>query len=67
MVTRALIQAELEGLSADELLKVYRYIKQVAQGKPKTAKNKSLMASLSAIEIEGPQDFAANHDLYANG
>jgi hypothetical protein len=67
MVTRALVQAELEHLNADELSQVYRYIKQVAQDKPKTAKKKSLMASLSAIEIEGPQDFAANHDLYANG
>jgi hypothetical protein len=76
MVTRALVQAELERLNADELSKVYRYIKQVAQDKPKTAKKKSLMASLpapvpqvqvSAIEIDGPQDFAANHDLYVTG
>ena len=67
MVTRELVQAELEHLNADELSKVYRYIKQVGQDKPKTAKKKSLMASLSAIEIEGPQDFAANHDLYAGG
>ena len=65
MVTRELVQAELEHLNANELSKVYRYIKQVEQDKPKTAKKKSLMASLSAIEIEGPQDFAANHDWYA--
>ena len=67
MVTRELVQAELERLNADELSKVYRYIKQVEQDKPKTAKKKSLMASLSAIKIEGPQDFAANHDLYVSG
>ena len=67
MVTRELVQAELERLNTAELSKVYRYIKQVEQDKPKTAKKKSLMASLSAIEIEGPQDFAANHDLYASG
>jgi len=66
MVTRELVQAELERLSADELSKVYRYIKQVAYEKPKSAKKKSLMASLSAIEIEAPQDFSANHDLYAS-
>ncbi len=65
MVTRELVQAELERLNADELSKVYRYIKQVAQKKPKAAKKKSLMTSLSAIEIDGPADFAANHDLYA--
>jgi hypothetical protein len=67
MVTRELVQAELERLSADDLSKVYRYIKQVAHEKPKSAKKKSLMSSLSAIEIEGPQDFSANHDLYASG
>jgi hypothetical protein len=67
MVTRELVQAELERLNPDELSKVYRYIKQVAHDKPKTAKKKSLMASLSAIEIDGPKDFAANHDLYASG
>jgi len=52
MVTRELVQAELERLSADDLSKVYRYIKQVEQDKPKTAKKKSLMSSLSAIEID---------------
>jgi len=67
MVTRALVQAELERLNADELSKVYRYIKQVSQDNPQTARKKSLMASLSAIKIEGPEDFAANHDLYVNG
>jgi hypothetical protein len=67
MVTRELVQAELERLNTAELSKVYRYIKQVEQDKPKTAKKKSLMASLSAIKIEGPEDFAANHDLYASG
>ena len=67
MVTRELVQAELEHLNPNELSKVYQYIKQVAQGKTKTIRKKSLMASLSAIEIEGPQDFAANHDLYASG
>ena len=68
MVTRELVQAELDRLSADELSKVYRYIKQVAHEKPqKNSKKKSLMASLSAIEIDGPQDFSVNHDLYAAG
>jgi hypothetical protein len=66
MVTRELVQAELERLSADELSKVYRYIKQVAHEKPKSSKKKSLVASLSAIEIEGSQDFSANRDLYAS-
>jgi len=67
MVTRELVQAELDRLSAAELSQVYNYIKQVAQDKPKPAKKKSLMASLSAIEIEAPRDFSANHDLYASG
>jgi len=31
MVTRELVEAELERLDADELAKVYRYIKQVEQ------------------------------------
>jgi hypothetical protein len=57
MVTRELVQAELERLSVAEPSKVYRYIKQVAHEKPKNSKKQSLMASLSAIEIEARRIF----------
>jgi hypothetical protein len=67
MVTRELVLAELDRLNSDELSRVYRYIKQVTNKPSKTAKKKSLMSSLNAIEIEAPQDFSANHDYYASG
>jgi hypothetical protein len=67
MVTRELVQTELERLDKDELSEVYKFIKKnLVRPKPKTGK-KSLMASLKAIKIDAPEDFAENHDLYVTG
>ena len=48
MVTRELVQAELEYLNANDLSKVYRYIKQVEGEKPK---------SILEIDAVSAQDF----------
>jgi len=67
MVTREVVQTELERLDSDELSEVYKFIKKnLAPSKSKT-KKKSLMARLKTIKIDAPEDFAENHDLYVTG
>ena len=67
MVTRELVRAELERLNNDQLSEVYEFIKKkLTASKPKSRK-KSLMASLKAIQINAPEDFAENHDSYVTG
>src|SRR6266481_3374189 len=66
MSTKELIQAELETLSDADLEALYALIKQFIQSK-RPAKPRSLMATLRAIQIDAPPDFAANLDLYVSG
>ena len=66
MSTKELIQAELETLSDEDLEALYAVIKHFIQSK-RHAKPRSLMATLRAIQIEAPPDFATNLDLYVSG
>ncbi|MBM3333686.1 hypothetical protein FJY63_03405 [Candidatus Sumerlaeota bacterium] len=61
MTTKDLIEAEINGLTEEELEKVYRMVKGLSPSKRKTSKP-SLMARLRNIRIDAPQDFAANFD-----
>lgn len=66
MTTKELINAEIEKLSEDELKKVYGVVKSLSQSKANGQKS-SFMARLKRIQIEAPEDFAANLDLYVSG
>jgi hypothetical protein len=66
MTTKELIQTELETLSDEELDELYTVIKQFMQSK-RHAKPQSFMAKLKGIQIEAPEDFAANLELYVSG
>ena len=66
MSTKELIQAELETLSDEDLEALYAVIKHFIQSK-RHARPRSLMATLRAIQIEAPPDFATNLDLYVSG
>ena len=66
MTTKELIQTEIETLSDEELDELYTVIKQFTQSK-RHAKPQSFMAKLKRIQIEAPEDFAANLDLYVSG
>jgi hypothetical protein len=43
MITRDLVEAELQHLNDDDLSKVYHYIKQVEQGKPEGVVEKDVL------------------------
>ena len=66
MTTKELIQAEIETLSEEELDELYAVIKHFAQSKRDT-QQQSFMAKLKRIQIDAPEDFAANLDLYVSG
>ncbi len=66
MTTKELINTEIEKLSEDELTKVYGVVKSLAESKA-SEQRPTLMSRLKRIQIEAPEDFAANLDLYASG
>jgi len=66
MTMKELIQAEIDNLGEEELKEIYGLVKKFTQSKPKTHEL-SLMAGLRNIEIDAPEDFATNFDLYVSG
>ena len=66
MTTKELIQAEIETLSEEDLNELYAVIKHFAQSK-RHIKQQSFMAKLKRIQIDAPEDFATNLDLYVSG
>ena len=59
MLTKELIQAELNTLNDADLDALYALIKQFIQSR-RPAEPRSLMATLRGIQIDAPPDFAAN-------
>ena len=66
MTTKELINTEIEKLSEDELKKVYGVVRSMAESKA-SEQRPSFMSRLKRIQIEAPEDFAANLDLYVSG
>lgn len=66
MTKKELILAEIEEFSEEELDEIYRLIKDFSEAKQRHIKQ-SFMSKLSRIQIDAPEDFAANLDLYVSG
>lgn len=66
MTTREEIKSEVEKVPEERLDELYRVVRTFSQEKSTEGKQ-SLLARLRNIQIEGPEDFAANLDLYLNG
>ncbi len=66
MTTKELIKSEIDNISDEDLDELYRLIKEFAISKTRNGKP-SLMSRLRETEIEAPEDFAINHDLYLSG
>ena len=65
MSTKELIKAEIENLNAEQLDQLYKVVRDLSA--PEKPTSSSLMAKLKQIKFNGPEDFAANIDLYASG
>jgi hypothetical protein len=66
MTIKESIQAEIEKLDETDLEELYHLILDFVEQRRQTSKG-SLLTNLTQIRIDGPPDFAANHDLYASG
>ena len=66
MATREEIKSEVEKVPDGRLDELYRVVRTFSQERSADGKQ-SLMAKLRSIQIDGPEDFAANLDLYLNG
>lgn len=67
MTTKELIYAEIERIDEAQLDELYTVIKQFTQVQQQPANKPSLMAKLKRIQIDAPEDFAANLDVYVSG
>lgn len=66
MTTKELITTEIETLSEDELKKAYGVGRSLTESKA-SEQEPSFMSRLKRIQIEAPEDFAPNLDLYVSG
>jgi len=66
MTTKEAILAEIDALDEEHLAELYRIIEEFVRSK-RQSEPPSLMARLRRIKIQGPEDLAVNHDLYATG
>ncbi|NET40426.1 hypothetical protein [Okeania sp. SIO2B3] len=66
MTNKEKIYAEIESISEEYFEELYWLIKKFAEAKP-IKKKSTFMSKLKSIQIDGPEDFAANLDLYLNG
>jgi tRNA uridine 5-carbamoylmethylation protein Kti12 len=65
MTTKEMILAEINALDEERLRELYRIIAEFVRSKQ--VEQPSLMSRLQRIKIQGPNDLAANHDLYVTG
>jgi len=66
MTTKELIKAEIDSVPEERLDDLYELIKSFVQSGTKPNKP-TLMDSLLEIQIDGPEVFPANLDLYLSG
>jgi hypothetical protein len=64
MTIKDLIKAEVENVEEDRLDELYGMVRSFSR---KEASKPSLMSRLREIQIDAPEDFAENFDLYLNG
>jgi hypothetical protein len=66
MTTRELIQAEIDRLSEVDLEALYSVVQEFMRSRSQV-QGESILEKLQRIQFDGPQDLAANHDLYLSG
>ena len=66
MVTKELIQREIDSVGVEYLTELYDLIKHFTQSK-RQARKPTLMSKLKCIRIDAAEDFSARHDEYVTG
>lgn len=66
MTTRELIQAEIANVPDENLEELYRLLRRFTAPK-EVPPEPGIMTKLRGLQIEAPEDFATNLDLYLSG
>jgi hypothetical protein len=66
MTVRDSIHTEIDNLDEKYLDELYQIVRHFVDSKA-DARHSSLLARLRQIQIDGPEDFAAEHDSYIAG
>ena len=66
MVSKELIKAEIERVPDDRLDRLYSVVKEFTRTSSHNG-GPSFMSKLKDVNIDGPEDFAENIDLYLSG
>lgn len=67
MTTKEKIPRELDNLDEEELDALYKLVQRFLDAQRANAAAPSFLEQLSRIQIDGPEDFAENIDLYLTG
>lgn len=67
MSTKELLLSQIETMSQAELEELYMMVTVFLQSKQNKPSEPTFLERLSQIQIDGPEDFAENIDLYLNG
>ncbi|MBX3056834.1 MAG: hypothetical protein KF770_10215 [Anaerolineae bacterium] len=67
MSTKELLLSKIETMSQAELEELYTMVTAFLQSKQSKPSESTFLERLSQIQIDGPEDFAENIDLYLNG
>ncbi|HBB89273.1 MAG TPA: hypothetical protein DC047_16840 [Blastocatellia bacterium] len=63
MVTKEIIQSEIEKVPTERLEELYEVVKVYSRGETEN-NGRALLAKLKTISIDEPADFSENLDLY---
>ena len=66
MTTKELLLQGIEQLDEEELEALFALIRQFLEQKENLSAD-DFLVRLGEIQIDGPEDFAENHDLYLSG
>lgn len=67
MTTKEKILHELNNLKEEELVAFHELVVQFLQSRQQSSTQSNLLEELSKIQINGPEDFSENIDLYLAG
>lgn len=67
MSTKELLVSQIDTLNQDELEELYAFVQQFLATREQEKRRPGFLERLGRVQIEGPEDFAENIDLYLSG
>jgi hypothetical protein len=67
MSTKELLVLQIDALNQAELEELYVFVKQFLAERKQEKTQPGFLERLGSVQIDGPEDFAQNIDLYLSG